>query len=171
MHSESKLGLCVCYSTSHFSIICSFHKRYDMLNSQWRSENFSENAPLQSYSAVTLMPYASISLCGKCACALYSTTQWKAHRALPLTLTWSVRSVYLGGSKSQQRSCIDYGTLSTCVADSSRATSVETTSKRTLLAQPINYRYHAWTVCWGFALQCFSLSATVTRSNTTGVFC
>ena len=28
MHSESKLGLCVCYSTS------SFHKRYDMLNSQ-----------------------------------------------------------------------------------------------------------------------------------------
>ena len=41
----------VCYSTSHFSSVCSSHKRYDLFNGQWRSDVcvvFSETAPLQS---------------------------------------------------------------------------------------------------------------------------
>ena len=37
--------LSVCYSTSHFSNVCSSHKRYDLFNGQRRSEN-SNDAPL-----------------------------------------------------------------------------------------------------------------------------
>ena len=44
-HAQRGYGSCVlcvclsvCYSTSHFSNVCSSHKRYDLLNGQRRSE-------------------------------------------------------------------------------------------------------------------------------------
>ena len=61
-HAQQGYGSWVClfvrYSTSHLSNVCSSHKRYDVLNWPWRSENnsdFSENAALQSYSATSIV--------------------------------------------------------------------------------------------------------------------
>ena len=76
MHSKGTVvgsGVSVCYLTTHFSNVRLSHKRYDLPNGYLKT--------LQCKARVVSALYVvgHFYRCRKCACALYSTTWWKAH--------------------------------------------------------------------------------------------